>query len=72
MKIYTVAYRMYQFDDVKTIQIKAKSMPDAYSEAVFKVIPEIEGEQVYSAWVDGYTTKDSRYVQCNTFEGKPY
>ena len=72
MKTYKVSYRMYEFDKEKSIQVKAKNKCEAHYKAAFENIPEIEGSQPYSCWVDGYITKAGKINYFNTCEGFPY
>lgn len=72
MKSYYVRYRVYKNGDEKGTCIIARSKQHAYSKAVFEIIPRIEGEQPYSAWVSSVTYANGNYQQFNTCEGLPY
>ena len=72
MKTYYIHYKMYNADEVKGIQVLAENKGDAYSKAVYELIPQKEGELPYSAWVYSVTYKNGNYKMFNTFEGNPY
>ena len=71
-KAYTVAYRAYSSGEVKKVFPLASSKAEAYDKAVFEMIPEIEGELPYSAWVEGVTYQNGNYQHFNTCEGLAY
>ena len=71
MKTYYINYKMYSADEVNGIQVLAENKEDAYSKAVYELIPQTEGEHPYSAWVHSVTYKNGNYKTFNTFEGKP-
>ena len=71
MKTYYINYKMYNADEVNGIQVLAENKEDAYSKAVYELIPQTEGEHPYSAWVHSVTYKNGNYKTFNTFEGKP-
>ena len=71
-RTYSVHYKMHSADDVKNVCIIASDKWDAYDRARWEVIPEKEGCEPYSAWVDNYTTQAGREVKIkNAFEGNP-
>jgi hypothetical protein len=72
MKTYYIKYKMHSADEVQGIQVLAENKEDAYSKAVYELIPQKEGELPYSAWVHSVTYKSGNYKTFNTFEGKPY
>ena len=72
LKRYIISYRLYEFDKERSIEVVASNKSDAYCKAVFDIIPSIENEQVYSAWIDAYITKSGEHHQLNTCEGFPY
>lgn len=55
MKAYTVHYRMYLAADIKSISFLAKNKQDAYDKAVYEIIPEMEHESPYEAYVYSVT-----------------
>ena len=69
---YHIDYRLYQCGKIKSIDVVAKSKKDAYRKAVFELIPEIEHDNAYSAWVDSVTYQNGNFRQFNHFEGNPY
>ena len=74
MKAYTVKYRI-DGEDIKEICILAQNKAEAYDKAFYEVIPKVEGEIPYSAWVDGYTVLTHggyKYHQFRTSEGNAY
>ena len=71
MKAFYVKYRM-SGSEVKGVGLLAKSKADAYDKAVFDVIPKIEGELPYSAWVSSVTYQNGNVHYFNTCEGLPY
>lgn len=72
MNAYYVSYKTHAGAEEKGIDLLAKNKVDAYDKAVFEIIPQIEGEVPYSAWVASVTYNNGRYHRFNTFEGKPY
>jgi hypothetical protein len=71
MSTYYVEYRL--FGQRQTgVNVGAKSKAEAYDKAVYELIPRIEGELPYSAWVASVTYQNGNYRQFNTFDGKPY
>ena len=72
MKHYTVNYKMYSADEVKSVQVLASKKEQAYDKAVYEFIPQKEGASPYSAWVHSVTCNNGNYKVFNTFEGKPY
>jgi len=72
MKSYKVQYTMQMFGEIKSIDILALNKEDAWSMATHVMIPEIEGCEPYSAWVDSVTYKNGKSRTFNSFEGKPY
>lgn len=71
MKTYHVEYRILGFNQ-RGIDVIAKNKADAYDKAVYEMIPQIEGELPYSAWVASVTYQNGNYKRFNTFEGNPY
>ena len=69
---FRVEYKLHSAGEVKGIDVAAKSRADAYRVAVFDKIPQIEGEQAYSAWVASVTYQNGNYRRLNNFEGKPF
>lgn len=67
--VYRVEYNLM---GRKAVDVIAKSKYEAYDKAVFEVIPKIEGELPYSAWVASVTYQNGNYRTFNTFEGNPY
>ena len=72
MKAYCINYKMYNADEVKSIQVLAENKEDAYDKAFYEIIPQSDGEIPYSAWVYSVTYKNGNCKIFNTFEGKPY
>lgn len=72
MKKYDVEYMLYACDKVKTIEVEAKNKVDAYSKAVYKLIPDKHGELPYSAWVRSVVHNNGNFTIFNTFSGKPF
>lgn len=72
MRAYTVEYILYDVDKVKSISFLAKNKTDAYDKAVYEIIPEIEKESPYSAWVSSVTYSNGNYKRFNTSSGNPY
>lgn len=70
MKAYWVEYRLCG-SEAKGLQVIANTKADAYDIAVYDLIPQLEGEMPYSAWVTSVTYNNGNYRQFNTFEGKP-
>lgn len=66
--VYTVRYN----PGYKMVDVIAKSKAEAYDKAVYELIPAIEGELPYSAWVASVTYQNGNYREFNTFEGNPY
>lgn len=72
MNEYHIAYKMDgTFSSQKTIKIIAKDRVGAYLQAIDTAIPELEGHQPYSAWVDKVVYKSGKVHLFNNFEGKP-
>ena len=69
---YHVEYRLYQFGEIKSIDVTAKSKAEAYRKALFEMIPELEQDNAYSAWVASVTYQNGNHREFNTFEGNPY
>lgn len=67
--VYRVEYNLM---GRKAVDVIAKSKYEAYDKAVFELIPKIEGELPYSAWVASVTYQNGNYRTFNTFEGNPY
>lgn len=67
--VYRVEYNLM---GRKAVDVIAKSKYEAYDKAVYEVIPKIEGELPYSAWVSSVTYQNGNYRTFNTFEGNPY
>lgn len=73
MNVYTVGYKFYKFDSVRSIAVPAKNKEDAYNKAVWEKIPNVwKGAFPYSAWVEGVTYQNGNYRTFNAHEGKPY
>lgn len=72
MKTYHINYKILTKYDEKYVQVLAENKVDAYNKAVFEIIPQIEGEMPYSAWVHSVTYKNGKCKIFNNFEGKPY
>lgn len=72
MKTYCINYKTHNTNEVKSIQVLAENKEDAYDRAVYEIIPQIECELPYSAWVDSVVYKNGNRKMFNTFEGKPY
>lgn len=72
MKAYHVKYRLFQAGEESSICVLANNKEEAYDEAVYEKIPELEGIHPYSAWVASVTYQNGNYKTFNTFEGKPY
>lgn len=58
MKAYTVCYELYQGAEPKRISFLAKNKQDAYDKAVYELIPQMEGEPPYSAYVYSVTCQN--------------
>ena len=71
-KAYTVEYKLYSADYVRSVQIFANSKAVAYDLAYYDVIPTLHEYAPYSAWVASVTYKNGNYKRFNTFEGNPY
>lgn len=74
MKAYTVRYKPYSggaFEE-KEVSFLAKNKADAYDKAFYEIIPAIEGELPYSAWVYSVTYNNGNYRIFNTSEGNAY
>lgn len=67
--VYRVEYNLM---GRKAVDVIAKSKYEAWDKAVYEVIPKIEGELPYSAWVASVTYQNGNYRTFNTFEGNPY
>ena len=72
MKAYYVKYILWKNDKEKGIEVPAKDKYDAYDKAVYKLIPEKEGESPYAAYVESVTYNNGNYKVFNTFIGKPF
>lgn len=72
MKHYTVEYKMYNADKVKSVQVIANNKYEAYEKATYEVIPEIEAFSPYSTWVASVTYNNGNYRRFNNFEGNAY
>lgn len=71
MAAYYVRYKMHG-EQVKGIQVPARSKWDAYMTAQYETIPAHEnGEAPYSLWVESVTYNNGNYRRFNTFEGNP-
>lgn len=68
MKLYTVAYRRFDADNVHYIYVRANSKIQAYDKAVYEDLSEMP----YSAWVTGVQYKNGKTDVFNTHEGMPY
>ena len=70
---YTVAYKLYDCDMVRTVSFRCDCKANAYDKAVNEHIPSIhEGQYPYSAWVEFVTYDNGKVRRFNTFEGMPY
>ena len=67
---YTIYYN--GFGETKKVDVLAKNKAEAYDKAVYEVIPRIEGELPYSAWVDSVTYQNGNVRYFNTCEGNAY
>lgn len=65
--VYRVKYEMYDFDEVKGIDVIARNKHEAYDKAVYEDIPKIEGKTPYMAWVSSVTYQNGNYKEFNTF-----
>lgn len=72
MKSYTVEYKLYSSDVIRSISFLAQNKEDAWDRAVYELIPNADGQVPYSAWVASVTYNNGNYKRFNTFEGKPY
>lgn len=72
MKAYYVKYRTWAMGEEKGIQVIARNKEEAYDTAVYELIPEVEHESPYSAWVYSVTYNNGNYHLFNTSEGNPY
>lgn len=71
MRAYCVKYILNLYDDVeKQVSFLAKNKADAYTKAVFEIIPQIEKTSPYSAYVYSVTYQNGNYKIFNTM--KPY
>lgn len=68
---FYVRYRLYG-QKQEGVCVAARSKAQAYDKAVYEIIPQLEGECPYSAWVSSVTYENGNYREFNTFEGKPY
>lgn len=71
-RAYHVCYKLYQADDVKHLRVMASSKEEAYVQATYHDIPEVEKQLPYSIWIDSVTFLNGRLRRFNTFEGNPY
>ena len=55
MRAYTVCYELYLGAEPKQISFLAKNKQDAYDKAVYEIIPQMEGEPPYNAYVYSVT-----------------
>lgn len=70
---YMVKYLLGGYhDSERTIGVTASNKFDAYYAAVYNVIPEIEGEPPFAAWVESVTYKNGKTRTFNTMAGMPY
>ena len=69
MKAYTVRYNCNGY---KQVSLPAKNAKDAYIKAFYEVIPAIEGEMPYSAWVYSVTYNNGNQHFFDTCEGLAY
>lgn len=73
MKTYNICYRMHKLSQgCRKVDVLAKNRFDAYEKAVYDVIPQIEGEAPYSAWVNSVTYNNGNHKEFDSYEGKPY
>jgi hypothetical protein len=70
MATYTVAYRMIKHGTQKEITVNAANKLEVWGTATLTAIPNAEGENPYSAWVERVAYSTGRVVEFNTFEGK--
>ncbi len=72
-RTYRVAFKFYEFDTVRYINIKADNKGDAYDRAVWERIPNAyKGEFPYSAWVESVKYANGRVHRFNAIEGLAY
>lgn len=69
---YYIKYRLYQWGEVKGVDLLASNKAEAYDKAVFEAIPAKESTTPYSAWVYSVTYNNGNYRTFNTCEGNPY
>lgn len=70
---YTVKYKLFSSDIVRTMHLPASNKEEAWDKAVYEGIPLMHrGETPYSAWVYSVTYNNGNYKRFNTHEGKPY
>ena len=61
MKAYTVRYQLSGvWDEEKSVSFLAKNKDDAYTKAVFEIIPEMEKEPPYYAYVYSVTYQNGK------------
>ena len=70
-RAYFVRYKLFG-QQQEGVDVLAASAPEAYDKAVYEIIPKIEGELPYSAWVSSVTYQNGNCKYFNNFEGKPY
>ena len=69
---YYIMYKMVKYGTYKGVCVCAKNKLEAYRKAIYEMIPAIEGNEPYAAWVESVTYSNGNYKSFNTFEGKPY
>lgn len=70
--VYTIHYRTWKWGEEKEVFAIASTKAQAYDKAVFELIPKVEGELPYSAWVSGVTFQNGNYRTFNTCDGMAY
>ncbi len=69
---YYVRYKLYGCGEEYGIDVLASSKEEAYDKAVYELIPKIDGESPYSAWVSSVTYNNGKCHHFNTCEGLAY
>ena len=73
MKTYHVKYLVNGwYEDVKGIDVLAKSKAEAYDKAVYELIPEKEGREPFGAYVHSVTYSNGNYREFNNNFGDAY
>ena len=61
MRAYTIHYQLSEHGQIKEISFLAKNKLDAYDKAVYEIIPEMEKEPPFYAYVYSVTYQNGNY-----------